>query len=54
MPVPVFANFVNDVRKAYHDNAYHNFRHALDVCQMMYCFLTRHRAAQHLTHLDTL
>ena len=52
VPVPVFANFVNDVRKAYRDNAY-NFRHAFDVCQMMYCFLTD-AAPRSASPIDTL
>lgn len=41
-----------DVRKHYHPNPYHNFRHAFDVCQMLYCFLTVNKAADQLEVRD--
>ena len=37
-----------DIKKHYHSNPYHNFRHAFDVCQMMYCFLTANKASDQL------
>lgn len=52
VPVPVFKNFLDDIKKHYHGNPYHNFRHAFDVCQMMYCFLTLNKGADQLTTLD--
>jgi len=36
----------------YYDNQYHNFRHAFDVYQMLYSFLTLTNATQYLTAMD--
>ena len=52
VPMPMFNSFMSEIRKAYHDNPYHNFRHAFDVCQMLYCFLTLTNATEFLTSLD--
>ena len=52
IPVPIFRSFMAEIRKSYHDNQYHNFRHAFDVCQMLYSFLTLTNATQYLTAMD--
>ena len=54
VPVPVFNQFVATVRNGYHDHPYHNFRHAFDVCQMMYCFLSINKASEQLAPLEML
>lgn len=35
----MIARFVELCKESYHDNAYHNFRHAVDVMQALYSFL---------------
>jgi hypothetical protein len=52
VPVPVFKNLLDAIKSNYHSNPYHNFRHAFDVCQMMYTFLTLNKGAEQLTTLD--
>eukprot|EP01089_Gocevia_fonbrunei_P023072 TRINITY_DN9572_c0_g1_i1.p1 TRINITY_DN9572_c0_g1~~TRINITY_DN9572_c0_g1_i1.p1 ORF type:complete len:488 (-),score=94.96 TRINITY_DN9572_c0_g1_i1:5-1468(-) len=50
-----FRTFLLSVRDNYNSkNPYHNFRHAFDVTQAAYIFLTRAKAAEFMTHLEIL
>eukprot|EP01103_Thecamoeba_quadrilineata_P019477 TRINITY_DN7906_c0_g1_i1.p1 TRINITY_DN7906_c0_g1~~TRINITY_DN7906_c0_g1_i1.p1 ORF type:complete len:579 (+),score=102.78 TRINITY_DN7906_c0_g1_i1:51-1787(+) len=45
-------SFLLAVRDGYSENPYHNFYHAFDVAQTVYCFLTAFGAKKYLTALD--
>ncbi|KAH3732918.1 cAMP phosphodiesterase [Pelomyxa schiedti] len=47
-------NWISAVQRQYHHNSYHNFRHAFDVLQCVYSFLTTMMLAQYLNHLEVL
>eukprot|EP01088_Endostelium_zonatum_P013744 TRINITY_DN2854_c0_g1_i2.p1 TRINITY_DN2854_c0_g1~~TRINITY_DN2854_c0_g1_i2.p1 ORF type:complete len:573 (-),score=127.83 TRINITY_DN2854_c0_g1_i2:13-1731(-) len=50
-----FRKFLLLVRDSYKkNNPYHNFKHAFDVTQAAYLFLTRSEAAQYLNNLEIL
>ena len=48
----VLANFVLQCRRRYRTVPYHNFYHAVDVCQTVYTFLYTGGAKEYLTHLE--
>jgi len=51
----VFDAFVGAVRKQYNaENAYHNYRHAFDVTQMAYFFVTQTNVGEVLEPMDIL
>ena len=52
IPVANLERFILAVRDGYHANPYHNFVHAFDVLQTVYCLLTTMGASAYLTHLD--
>lgn len=43
-----------EIRNGYNNNPYHNFRHAFDVTQAVYLFLTKGKAAELLSHIEIL
>ena len=47
-------NFLLAVKAGYNANPYHNFRHAFDVTQSVYLFLTTGKAAELISHLEIL
>lgn len=49
----LFARFVNEIRSAYLDNAYHNFRHGFAVMHICSCILLNSEKANILTPLET-
>jgi len=54
IPQDVFHNFLIEVKRGYlSKNPYHNFRHAFDVTQALYTYLT-HGGAEYLTRIETL
>ena len=50
----VLERFLMVVKQNYNANPYHNWRHAFDVTQATFCFLTHFQAHQKLTPLDML
>jgi hypothetical protein len=55
IPEEKFRHFLIEIRNGYmKKNPYHNFRHAFDVTQSCYLFLTSAGAAEYLTHLEIL
>jgi len=45
-------NFLLEIRASYSNNPYHNFRHAVDVTQAIYFFLTSGKVAEMLSYLE--
>jgi len=53
MPVEKLRHFLVEMKHGYSNkNPYHNFRHAFDVTQACYLFLTTAGAAEFFTHLE--
>ena len=52
--VDVLERFLVVVKQNYNDNPYHNWRHAFDVTQATFCYLTHFQGHTHLTQLDLL
>ena len=44
--------FIIDVKSNYNENPYHNFRHAVDVAQFVYCFLLLPKLKDFFTVLE--
>jgi hypothetical protein len=54
IPTSVLFKFVAAIREKYlSTNPYHNFHHATDVLQTVFCILTSMGAKEHLHHIDT-
>ena len=54
IPTSVLFKFVAAIREKYlSTNPYHNFYHATDVLQTVFCILTSMGAKEHLHHIDT-
>lgn len=51
IPRDIFENWASTVQLMYGSNPYHNFHHAVDVCQTTY-FLLRTKRMEHLSILD--
>mmetsp|Transcript_4777 Transcript_4777/g.7282 ORF Transcript_4777/g.7282 Transcript_4777/m.7282 type:complete len:1113 (-) Transcript_4777:330-3668(-) len=49
-----FARFVSDIRNRYTETPYHNFRHAVDVTQTVYCLMKKMGLASALTPIERL
>jgi hypothetical protein len=54
IPIDKLRNFAKEIQRNYHNNPYHNFRHAFDVMQMCYTFLVESKAKVYLTKQDKL
>lgn len=52
IPVPNLERFIMSVRDNYQGNSYHNFIHAFDVTQTIYCFLTEMVCSVNCFRLD--
>ena len=50
----VLERFLVVVRQNYNANPYHNWRHAFDVTQATFCYLTHFQGHSYLTQLDVL
>jgi len=54
IPIETLHSFLLEVRSGYNNNPYHNFRHAIDVTQGIYFFLTTGKVAEMLSYLEIL
>lgn len=52
VPEQILDNFLRAVKKNYQQNPYHNFYHAVDVCQAAFSIMVEFKADQFLTSLD--
>lgn len=52
IPIDTLHSFLLEVRSSYNNNPYHNFRHAIDVTQGIYFFLTTGKVAEMLSYLE--
>lgn len=53
IPNEVFITFVSEISMCYHaSNPYHNYYHAVDVMQTVYCFIASMNARSMLRHVD--
>eukprot|EP01097_Dermamoeba_algensis_P001608 TRINITY_DN1602_c0_g1_i4.p1 TRINITY_DN1602_c0_g1~~TRINITY_DN1602_c0_g1_i4.p1 ORF type:complete len:464 (-),score=54.11 TRINITY_DN1602_c0_g1_i4:203-1594(-) len=52
IPVQKLMSFLVSVRSSYRNNPYHNFYHAFDVFQTVFCFLSTMNGKKFLTPLD--
>jgi len=50
----VFAQFVSEIRNRYLETPYHNFKHAVDVTQTVFCLMKDMNLSQGLTSLECL
>ena len=54
IPMESLMHFSRSVMAQYVDNPYHNFKHAFDVAQMCYFYVTKSKAGKFLTKTDML
>lgn len=54
IPMDKFQRWVLAVRNGYPDNAFHNFYHAVDICQTVFSLLTTMEGGKLLTSLERL
>ena len=53
IPSEVFSAFVSEISMCYHaSNPYHNYYHAVDVMQTVYCIIASMNARSMLRHVD--
>lgn len=54
IPIDNIVSLCKALQGSYLDNPYHNFRHAFDVTQMCYYYVTQSKCRAFLTKLDQL